>query len=234
MTATSLYRFFDAAGTLLYVGITNHLPRRLGQHGEDKPWFAQASTVTVEHYPDRAAALTAETAAITGERPVYNVHHNQGRAQVAKRGRWGFESVRHGTERRADLWLYPELSGSAMLCDYSEADGAGQFDAYVAWVRRNHPDWLLDGAVPISWFVAGNGVMEAAPLQREKSPAGDFLEYFTWPREVATGAPLNWFSLSVVNDRFPEFAEELGWTPSPLQPSCPLSSILAARGGERP
>jgi len=42
-------------------------------------------------------------------------------------------------------------------------------------------------------------------------------------------ADLDWFKLPVKNSRFPEFAQALDWTPSPMQPTCPLRSILASR-----
>lgn len=72
----ALYRFYDAAGRLLYVGITADLPRRLGRHKRDRPWWADVTRVEVAHYPDRENALAAEAEAITDERPLYNVRHN--------------------------------------------------------------------------------------------------------------------------------------------------------------
>lgn len=73
----ALYRFFGAGGTLLYIGITNSLPRRLSQHNGDKEWFHGVANVTVEHYPTRDAVLAAEKRAIIAERPLYNEVHNR-------------------------------------------------------------------------------------------------------------------------------------------------------------
>lgn len=70
-----LYRFFDAAGLLLYIGMTVSLPQRMAQHGVEKPWWAEVASVTVEHFPDRASVHQAEKAAIVVERPRYNVVH---------------------------------------------------------------------------------------------------------------------------------------------------------------
>lgn len=73
----ALYRFYGAGGTLLYIGITNSLPRRLTQHNDKKPWWLGVSTVKVEHYPSREAVLEAEKRAIIAERPLYNEKHNK-------------------------------------------------------------------------------------------------------------------------------------------------------------
>lgn len=72
----ALYRFFGAGGTLLYIGITNSIPRRLGQHNDDKAWWHGVSRVEIEHYPNRRAVLEAERRAIIAEKPLYNDKHN--------------------------------------------------------------------------------------------------------------------------------------------------------------
>ena len=70
---TSLYRMYDAAGTLLYVGMTGHIPVRLDQHGGNKPWWALVARIDVEHFPLRSEAAAAEARAIRDEKPKYNV-----------------------------------------------------------------------------------------------------------------------------------------------------------------
>ena len=80
----ALYRFYGAGGTLLYIGITNALPRRLGQHHDDKPWWLGVAEVKVEHYPNRKAVLAAEKQAIIAEKPLYNDKHNGGGINKAK------------------------------------------------------------------------------------------------------------------------------------------------------
>lgn len=73
MTCT-LYRHFDAAGTLLYVGISTAALFRLHQHKKRSDWFPRIAKITLEHYPDRPAALAAEKVAIQTENPLYNIH----------------------------------------------------------------------------------------------------------------------------------------------------------------
>lgn len=240
MQNTSLYRFYDASEALLYIGITNSLTRRLNEHHEDKPWYLNVARVTVEHHPTRAAALRAEKSAIKAERPKYNVQHNQGAQGTVTHpdaGQWLIENRQSGHQHRCDLFLYPELDCSAMVDDVYELDGEGQFEEYVQYLERRYPQWLADDAVPIIWSVHsghGGGIFEAAPFAPPSPPWGDFLTHFTWPADARTGEPLDWFQLPVLNDRFPDFARALAWTPSPLQANCPLRSLICSRQSRRP
>lgn len=68
----SLYRFYDDADELLYVGITGSLPTRLDQHSADKVWFEDVATIRVEHFASRTELIEAEEAAIRAERPRHN------------------------------------------------------------------------------------------------------------------------------------------------------------------
>ena len=44
----ALYRFYDTADCLLYVGITANLLYRLSSHVETKPWWHEVARMTVE------------------------------------------------------------------------------------------------------------------------------------------------------------------------------------------
>jgi predicted GIY-YIG superfamily endonuclease len=70
---TALYRFYDAGGVLLYVGITNNVARRLRQHTKDKAWFAQVQYQSVAWYDSEWHARQAEKQAIRGETPRHNI-----------------------------------------------------------------------------------------------------------------------------------------------------------------
>jgi hypothetical protein len=76
---TTLYRFYDAAGDLLYVGIAANPGRRFHQHAGDKTWWTQVVGSTMTHYPTSEAAAYAEIVAITNEHPRHNVVHNRAR-----------------------------------------------------------------------------------------------------------------------------------------------------------
>lgn len=58
-----MYRFFDLDDDLLYIGIAGN------DHAKEKAWWPQVTRSTMEHFPSREAALAAERAAITEERP---------------------------------------------------------------------------------------------------------------------------------------------------------------------
>jgi hypothetical protein len=67
---------YDTLGTLLYVGITQQQSRRFDQHNQDKPWWSEVASITVEHFPNRRAVQIAEMAAIAAEHPKYNIIGN--------------------------------------------------------------------------------------------------------------------------------------------------------------
>lgn len=74
-TGHSLYRFYNAAGKLLYIGITDNPRRRFREHGKTKLWWAEVTVREIVHLPSRAELVAAERAAIIKERPLYNIAH---------------------------------------------------------------------------------------------------------------------------------------------------------------
>lgn len=70
---TTLYRYYDKDGNLLYVGITDSLSRRAAQHNKNAQWHSYAAYATFEHYVSREDALEAESKAIINESPSYNI-----------------------------------------------------------------------------------------------------------------------------------------------------------------
>jgi hypothetical protein len=72
-STTDLYRYFDAEGRLLYVGISFSAIARAAQHRKSKGWWRDVANMTIEHLPTRAAALDAERNAIIGEKPAHNI-----------------------------------------------------------------------------------------------------------------------------------------------------------------
>lgn len=69
---TALYRYWDADGNLLYVGITNNPTVRHYQH-VSKPWRSSAVRRDIEWYETRGEALAAEARAIRAESPLHNI-----------------------------------------------------------------------------------------------------------------------------------------------------------------
>jgi transcriptional regulator with XRE-family HTH domain len=72
---TTLYRHFDAAGRLLYVGVALGPVARLQQHASQSSWVRDIARMTIERFPTRTAAEQAERDAIRVEQPVHNVAH---------------------------------------------------------------------------------------------------------------------------------------------------------------
>jgi len=82
-STTDLYRYFDAEGRLLYVGISFSAIARAAQHRESTGWWCDVARMHVEHLPTRSDALDAERQAIRTEQPLHNVVHN-GKISAAK------------------------------------------------------------------------------------------------------------------------------------------------------
>lgn len=68
----TVYRFYDAAGVLLYVGSTWRPHARWRQH-QGKPWFPEVATARIEQFPDVESMRAAEREAICTEHPRHNV-----------------------------------------------------------------------------------------------------------------------------------------------------------------
>lgn len=74
---TYLYRLYDDAGQLLYIGISNRPVRRWIEHLTSKPWADQVARMERGHgYPTHADARAAEKLAIRSEYPRHNIEHN--------------------------------------------------------------------------------------------------------------------------------------------------------------
>ncbi len=67
-----LYRHYNAAGELLYVGISLNVLTRTSSH-RYREWFSELARIEVEHYPTRGDAMEAELKAIREESPLFNI-----------------------------------------------------------------------------------------------------------------------------------------------------------------
>lgn len=77
MSKQALYRHFDQAGQLLYVGISLSPFTRARQHGMHSPWFEDVTRINIEWFETRSQAETAEYQAIKRERPLHNQTFNR-------------------------------------------------------------------------------------------------------------------------------------------------------------
>lgn len=69
----TLYRFFDADGDLLYVGITCDPGSRFKQHRRGKSWWHEIARIELEQFSSRVELEQAEREAIPKENPKYNI-----------------------------------------------------------------------------------------------------------------------------------------------------------------
>jgi predicted GIY-YIG superfamily endonuclease len=70
-----LYRFYDRAGRLLYIGVTCNPPQRFKDHGASKDWWSMVTNIKLESFDSRTALMQQERDAIELEHPCYNIVH---------------------------------------------------------------------------------------------------------------------------------------------------------------
>jgi predicted GIY-YIG superfamily endonuclease len=73
---TALYRLYDEAGTLLYIGITKDLENRWSQHAKASLWWPRVAAKAIEWFPDRRSAMRVEKSEIQRLNPPCNSHWN--------------------------------------------------------------------------------------------------------------------------------------------------------------
>lgn len=80
-----VYRAFDNASRLLYVGCTGNPAQRRTEHQASSVWIKYATRFAMEGPLEKRAAFTRERAVITAEEPLFNSlpHHKQ---MVRRRG----------------------------------------------------------------------------------------------------------------------------------------------------
>lgn len=69
---TAVYRFFNEAGALLYVGMSKAPSRRKWQHKRTAEWYSEIARQDVVWFDDVIPASVEEQRAILAECPLYN------------------------------------------------------------------------------------------------------------------------------------------------------------------
>ena len=75
-TQTSVYRYYDRHGILIYVGMTSRGAQRQGEHVASKDWWQFVARQEVDHFPTAAAARAHERQTIASRLPPFNTQHN--------------------------------------------------------------------------------------------------------------------------------------------------------------
>lgn len=131
----TLYRFFDKAGQLLYVGISNNWTQRLKQHYKDSEFFDQVASATFEHFNTREEVEAAEKAAILTEGAIYNKAFNP-----------NFETTQQHFQK-LKAWVYsniePDLVHASLIDTLRKT-----FLSDKNWTRKT--------AAPIAFYIYTN------------------------------------------------------------------------------
>lgn len=143
---TALYRLFDEAGSLLYVGITNDPDVRWTYHARQKEWWPEVYRRTIEWKPTRAEAEAAEAEAIGSEAPRWNVIRPDSNGAMLHGRRGGRPATGKTPMRKfrtaSELW-------SAAMAE-AQAEGRTLTDVIVSDLhryvnRRRRERGALDG-----------------------------------------------------------------------------------------
>ena len=143
---TSVYRYYDRAGMLIYVGITRQGMGRNLQHNGGAEWWEHVSSQEVEHYPTRKQAADREKALIRQYRPPFNKQHNIGYREL----REAYQAVASTPwVHSAPIELYHRLGKMLPLDFVSRADRE-----LVLRTRREHAPLagvlvVKNGGVPL-------------------------------------------------------------------------------------
>lgn len=119
----ALYRFKGQGKRppLLYIGRSNDVMRRIGEHRTTKDWITEAARIDLEWYPAHEIA-EAERDAIESERPRYNVVYNGGRLSI---------------EASAEVTIRPLTPEDLALM----LAGAVAFGMAAVWVADSVSNW---------------------------------------------------------------------------------------------
>lgn len=83
---TAVYRLYDEAGDLLYVGISKHPEQRFVEHSQIKFWWHLVVRKQVDWYPTRKDAEDEETRATISENPRHDRTWRMSNSPARKHG----------------------------------------------------------------------------------------------------------------------------------------------------
>lgn len=137
----AVYRMYDQAGRLLYIGSSANISSRLTDHA-DKRWYPLVATIRLEWFPDRKSAAAAESAAIRRERPQINI---MGIPNAARRGRGALIPV------SSPATLAEAIGMRVLRCSLDAARKAAQRPGFPSSVGDRHGAKVYDVGELVSW-----------------------------------------------------------------------------------
>lgn len=132
----TLYRFYAADDTLLYVGLTINPGQRLTNHARKKEWWSNVAEIRLEQHDSHADLVAAEREAIKVEKPLHNVIHN-GRPRVIAHPTRLYKGMEIG-----DAYGLALHNGTFLICLIEDGDEQGV--DVIPWMPTNE---LFAGAV---------------------------------------------------------------------------------------
>ncbi|MEE1812616.1 GIY-YIG nuclease family protein [Streptomyces sp. BE133] len=141
----AVYRLYDEAGSLLYVGMTGSLEQRWTFHALDKFWWHLVVRKDVTWHKVRREAEEAEKLAILTEKPTYNLTLNPGRPPVRvgdRRPNPFLPPLVNALRQRIKAGKYP--AGHVLRVDQKSALSAGaSLTTFSAALRRLEKEGLV-------------------------------------------------------------------------------------------
>jgi hypothetical protein len=122
---TALYRLYNTADVLLYVGVSDKPLVRWAQHAAEKTWWSEVAKLTLDWHDTRELALEAELRAIGTEHPRHNSP------------RWNVSNTPGPTPRQA-FRIDREL-----LDEFRDAVGRADPPADMSAVVRQFMSWYV-------------------------------------------------------------------------------------------
>jgi hypothetical protein len=128
-TPTSVYRYYDDVGALLYVGMTRAGILRNRQHNDDKIWWQWVVSQRVEHFASAEMAHAREIELIRKHLPPFNKQHNV----KAKLMRTAYLAMRNGES--APVGFFGKRRYSAVISAANWKIGLIDVSAYIPHMR---------------------------------------------------------------------------------------------------
>lgn len=161
---TALYRFYDSAGRLLYVGITGNPEERWYEHQLTQYWWREVTRKELVWLETRVEARAAESAAIRMEKPLYDRSDRRARLPEQERRARSAEYVTQAVQAieqdiRAEVFPLGSVLPSRPLL----ADRYGlTIDAVSSALWRLHRPGRLVTQMGSHWIVQDPGTFPDA------------------------------------------------------------------------
>lgn len=195
MPSQVLYRFWNCADELLYVGITARPWERWKQHRSEKAWWEEVAKVTIENFATRAEVKAAETTAIKTENPLYNIaERRQVPAPAGAEEEWDGRHV---------LWV-SNYSSSLVYCSCQPIDETECTDpirGFHEWAEtrpyiraEDYADHVIESVAAERWTEAMDAARAGVKTEERQRKRSAKFVLEVWPETCHQYLPRQWQS----------------------------------------